>query len=201
MTPWLKPLLGLRPCRGWRSRCAQRGSCATRPWPRQKLWPMWRQRTLRSCRRPTRLRKVWLPFLFSMHVLVGWCGTGGEVGQGRGVPSLIGRGEAELRTALGRAAQELQVPVEPGASRALQVGNLVSSGREWIRRGVRFGVCTVFAMLGTHYVMVDYEALSLGYHDHTLEEMARIRVDFESHVDVLAAKYEEEALPKVDGEN
>ena len=100
--------------------------------------------------------------------------------------------KTELRAMLGRAAQELQVPVRPGASMALQVGHLMSSGREWVRRGVRFGMRTVFAVLGMHFMEMDYEVPSLGYLNDTPEEMARIRTDSKPHADVLAAKYEEE---------
>jgi hypothetical protein len=111
------------------------------------------------------------------------------------------RRSSEEREALGvavaSAAQDLGAELRPGATPAEQVGALAAAGRDLGRRGVRFGVRTAFSVLATHYQGVDFPAVSSGFVEgYTDDELAAIRAEAYPPADDLAAKYEEEALPK-----
>lgn len=97
--------------------------------------------------------------------------------------------------------QQLQAPVQPEAPLLERLGAVFAVGREWIRRGVLFGVCTSFAVLTTHYHDVNFLLVSTGFvPGYTAEELTEICATTDAPADALAAQYEEEGLPE-EGEN
>lgn len=106
-----------------------------------------------------------------------------------------------LGTAVGLAAQQLQVHAQPEAPLVERLGTVFTAGHEWIKRGVHVGVRSSFAVLATHYRDIDFPLVSTGFvPGYTAEELAEIRTNTEAPADDLAAQFEEEALPD-EGEN
>lgn len=69
----------------------------------------------------------------------------------------------QLGDAIGLAAQQLQAPAPPEASLVEQLGTVFDAGREWIRRGIRVGVRSTFAVHATHYHDIDFLLVSTSF--------------------------------------
>lgn len=106
-----------------------------------------------------------------------------------------------LGIAIGTAAQRYQAQVPPEAPLSEQLGSVLTASREWIPRAVHFSVHTAFSIFVTHYEDVDFPVVSTGFVlGYSEEKLAQIRAATGPPADVLAVRYEEEALPK-EGEN
>ncbi|GJN12627.1 hypothetical protein PR202_ga30922 [Eleusine coracana subsp. coracana] len=80
----------------------------------------------------------------------------------------------------------------------------MEASREWIWRGVRFGVRLAFSVFATHFDLTEanFEVPSAGHVEgHTPAKMEAIRVRTAPHADNLARAHQEEALPGVEEEN
>lgn len=109
----------------------------------------------------------------------------------------VGEERQELGAVVSRVAGELEVGLRPDASPVQHVVVLMKAAFERVKRAVRFGVRTAFAVFGTHYADLDFEAVSSGYVEgYTEEEIAAIHAAADPHADALSARYEAEVLPK-----
>lgn len=73
---------------------------------------------------------------------------------------------------------------------------MLAVSREWIRGAVRFGVRTNFTVFATHYQDIDFTVVSTGFvPGYPEEEFTEIGTVTHPIADILAARYEDEALP------
>lgn len=100
---------------------------------------------------------------------------------------------------MSRAAQELRM-VSATPTKYLFV--LMTMGQEWIERGVWFGVHIAFWVLSTDYQLNQVTVSVDGpFEEFTEEDLQLVHNEICPFAKALAARYEEEALPKKVGEN